>query len=80
MNNTFRHLLEDLGEKFVCAPKAPILINAMECDIEKSNLKIAIDCANGSAYKLAPIIFSCVTDRLHVLNFNPINSIKNICR
>ena len=40
LNNTFRHLLEDLGEKFVCAPKAPILINAMECDIEKSNLKI----------------------------------------
>lgn len=39
LNNTLRYLLEDLGEKFICAPKAPILINALECDIEKSNFK-----------------------------------------
>lgn len=40
LNYTLRHLLEDLGDKFICAPKTPLLINALECDIEKSNFKI----------------------------------------
>ncbi len=46
-------------------------IDFIKSHIEKSNLKIAIDCANGSVYKLAPIIFNEVTNRLHVLNSNP---------
>ena len=48
--------------------------------IEKSNLKIAIDCANGATYKTAPEIFSKVTDNLVVIANNPDGiNINNAC-
>lgn len=48
--------------------------------IEKSNLKIAIDCANGATYKTAPEIFSKVTDNLVVVANNPDGiNINNAC-
>lgn len=48
--------------------------------IEKSNLKIAIDCANGATYKTAPEIFSKVTNNLVVVANNPDGiNINNAC-
>ncbi len=48
--------------------------------IEKSNLKIAIDCANGATYKTAPEIFSKVTNNLVVIANNPDGiNINNAC-
>ncbi|MGM9970234.1 MAG: phosphoglucosamine mutase [Anaeroplasma sp.] len=39
--------------------------------IKRTNLKIAIDCANGATYKIAPIIFSKITDKLIIISNNP---------
>ena len=48
--------------------------------IQKSNFKIAIDCANGATYKTAPTIFSKVTDSLVVVANNPDGiNINNAC-
>lgn len=48
--------------------------------IVKSNLKIAIDCANGATYKTAPEIFSKVTNNLVVIANNPDGiNINNAC-
>lgn len=39
--------------------------------IQKTNIKIAIDCANGATYKTAPLLFSKVTDKLVVTANTP---------
>ena len=38
---------------------------------QKSNLKIAIDCANGATYKTAPKVFNSVTETVVVVANNP---------
>lgn len=43
----------------------------IEKHVKKSNLKIAIDCANGATYKTAPSVFSKVTNNLIVVANNP---------
>ena len=55
-------------------------INFMNKHINKSSLKIAIDCANGATYKTAPEIFSKVTDNLVVVANEPNGTnINNNC-
>ncbi len=39
--------------------------------VVNSNLKIAIDCANGASYKTAPLLFKEVTDNLIVISNTP---------
>ena len=57
-----------------------IYLDFIEKHIIKTNLKIAIDCANGATYKTAPIIFSKVTDNLIVVANNPDGyNINNNC-
>lgn len=46
-------------------------INHLKPLLSKSNLKIAIDCANGAAFKLAPQIFKEITNDLVIINNNP---------
>lgn len=48
--------------------------------LTKTNLKIVIDCANGSTYKTAPYIFNKMTNKLLVLSNNPNGiNINNNC-
>ena len=48
--------------------------------ITKSNLKIAIDCANGASTFTAPILFNKITDKLVVVGANPDGyNINNNC-
>jgi len=55
-------------------------IKFMNKHINNSNLKIAIDCANGATYKTAPEIFSKVTDNLVVVANEPNGTnINNNC-
>ncbi len=55
-------------------------IKFMNKHIKKSNLKIAIDCANGATYKTAPEIFSKVTDNLVIVANEPNGTnINNNC-
>lgn len=40
-------------------------------DVDLSGLKLAVDCANGAAYKVAPIVFSQLGAEVKVINDNP---------
>ena len=39
--------------------------------IHPTNMKIALDCANGATYKIAPLIFNLVTNSLVVIHHHP---------
>lgn len=55
-------------------------IKFMKKHINKSNIKIAVDCANGATFKTAPEIFSEVTDNLVVVANKPNGTnINNNC-
>ncbi|MDE7264538.1 MAG: hypothetical protein K2N64_07745 [Anaeroplasmataceae bacterium] len=58
---SFRFSFESLSQYFS-------LLNQY---VAKTNLKIAIDCANGATYKTAPAVFSKVSKRLVVLHHSP---------
>src|SRR5262245_10191010 len=47
------------------------LRNEIGVELELKGLKIAIDCANGAAYDLAPRLFSALGAELIVINANP---------
>lgn len=40
-------------------------------DVDLSGLKLAVDCANGAAYKVAPMVFSQLGAEVKVINDNP---------
>jgi len=40
-------------------------------DVDLSGLKLVVDCANGAAYKVAPIVFSQLGAEVKVINDNP---------
>lgn len=58
---SFRFSFESLSQYF----------GLLDQYVTKTNLKIAIDCANGATYKTAPAVFSKVSKRLVVLHHNP---------
>ncbi|NLX69690.1 MAG: phosphoglucosamine mutase [Clostridiales bacterium] len=63
----------EIGRK-VCAPNAvqdyiSFLRNTI--DVELSGLKIALDCANGAAYKIAPLVFSQLGAEVHTIHNTP---------
>ncbi len=64
---------EEIGRK-VLVPNAPQdYVNFLKStiDVDLSGLKIALDCANGAAYKVAPMVFSQLGAEVKVINDNP---------
>jgi phosphoglucosamine mutase len=57
---------ENLGEKYLA-----FLRDEVGAGLNLKGLKIAIDCANGAAYKLAPKLFSALGAALVVINAEP---------
>ncbi|HEX5085694.1 MAG TPA: phosphoglucosamine mutase [Blastocatellia bacterium] len=57
---------ESLGEKYLA-----FLRDEVGAGVSLKGLKIAIDCANGAAYKLAPKLFSALGADLVVINAGP---------
>jgi phosphoglucosamine mutase len=60
------HSDESLGEKYLA-----FLRDEVGAGVNLKGLKIAIDCANGAAYKLAPKLFSALGADLVVINADP---------
>lgn len=61
----------DIGRYFDECVAMDTYLAFIEKYVKKSNLKIAIDCANGATYKTAPSVFSKVTNNLIVVANNP---------
>jgi phosphoglucosamine mutase len=57
---------ESLGEKYLA-----FLRGEVGARLNLKGLKIAVDCANGAAYKLAPKLFSALGSDLIVINADP---------
>ncbi len=61
----------DVGKFILEANAKQIYLDFLFKHIQKSNLKIAIDCANGATYETAEAVFKRVTNQLVVISNQP---------
>jgi len=64
---------DEVGRKVLVPNAAQDYVNFLKgtIDVDLSGLKLALDCANGAAYKVAPMVFSQLGAEVKVINDNP---------
>lgn len=64
---------DEVGRKVPVPNAAQDYVNFLKStiDVDLSGLKLALDCANGAAYKVAPMVFSQLGAEVRVINDNP---------
>lgn len=70
----------DIGSKMIVPNAIQDYVNFLKStiDVDLSGLKLALDCANGAAYKVAPMVFSQLGAEVVAINDNP-NGININC-